>query len=52
MEMQRLRSDLSEEEFDSVKALLPTRSQEDHWIGLRMGDVNDTSNKMAGNWKK
>ena len=24
----------------------------DRWIGLRMGDINDTSNKMAGNWKK
>ena len=52
MEMQSLWADLSEEEFDSVKALLPTRSQEDRWIGLRMGDVNDTSNKMDDNWKK
>ena len=51
MEVASLWDDLSEEEFDSVQKLLPTRNR-DRWIGLRMGDVNDASNKMAGNWKK
>ena len=51
MEVASLWNGLSEEEFDSVKNLLPTRNL-DNWIGLRMGDVTDPSNKMAGNWKK
>ena len=51
MEVASLWDDLSEEEFESVQKLLPTRNKE-RWIGLRMGDVNDASNKMAGNWKK
>lgn len=35
------------EDVDSV-----TDRGKERWVGLRMGDVNDTSNKMAGNWKK
>ena len=47
-----LKSDLKKRHKNRAELMLDNEDQtEGEWYGLRMGDLEDTNNKMAGNWE-
>ena len=50
--IKNLKSDLKKRHRNRAELMLDNEDQtEGEWYGLRMGDLEDTNNKMAGNWE-
>ena len=50
--IKNLKSDLKKRHRNRAELMLDNEDQtEGPWYGLRMGDLEDTNNKMAGNWE-
>ena len=50
--VKNLKSDLKKRNRNRAELMLDNEDQtEGEWYGLRIGDLEDTNNKMAGNWE-
>ena len=50
--IKNLKADLKKRHRNRAELMLDNEDQtEGEWFGLRMGDLEDTNNKMAGNWE-
>ena len=50
--IKNLKSDLKKRHKNRAELMLDNEDQtEGEWYGLRIGDLEDTNNKMAGNWE-
>ena len=50
--IKNLKADLKKRHRNRAELMLDNEDQTDgEWYGLRIGDLEDTNNKMAGNWE-
>jgi len=50
--IKNLKADLKKRHKNRAELMLDNEDQtEGEWYGLRIGDLEDTNNKMAGNWE-